>query len=255
MPTLWVPGVCVVCGEQIADTAARCKHCKASQTSLACRLCGAFLAKGARYCNECKTYQGWRSAIPGNALVLSLIASVLSLIGLLAPQVLKFLDLRSKTSGYFLDTRIDKPASGSEDDSVILVTVTNEGLRPARVEHASLNFGTPRILDADLEILNRDALVIPPKDSRDLKLYADALLIVGWPAADAKKAVLDQAKADLGKALCEAKVTLSVTVVERNRLGNLEPERDIGPLPFVRGTARKWVFERIGGDDPGDCPS
>lgn len=250
-----MPGVCRACAETIEETATRCKHCKSWQSASPCRVCGAYLPNGAKYCNECKSYQGWRGAIPGNALVLSLIASVLSLIGLLAPQLFKFLDLRSKTSGYFLETRPDKAASGSEDDSVIVVTVTNEGLRPVRVEHASIHFGTPRIAETDLEILNRDALVVPPKSSRELKLYSDALPIAGWPAADAKKEVLDAAKAELGNVLCQAEVTLSVTVVERGRLGNLEPERDIGPLPIVRRTARKWVFERTAGDDPGDCPS
>lgn len=244
--------LCLACGMDIPSAATRCKTCKAPQQAKPCRVCGAYIDRQARFCVDCKSYQDFRRSIPANALVLSLVASILSLTGLLAPQFLKFLDLRSKTSGFYLETRIDGAASGSDQDSVIFVTIENDGLRPASVERASLDLGTPRISVTELEILNREAMTIPPRSSRQLKLFAESLAITDWPANEPRE-VMMAAKAKLGQDLCTANPTLSVFVVEHGRLGNREQARNIGPLPFVKRAARKWVFERAEGDDPGDC--
>ncbi len=242
---------CTTCGLGIPFAAIWCKECKAPQKADECRVCGAVIPRYAKVCNTCKSYQDWRRRIPGDQVALALLVAILSLLSTLLPQVIKFVNLRSRTSGFYLSSDIDEPASKSKERSVMSIRLTNEGGRPARVEHVRIDFGTKELAQIrDFPILNRGNMVVPAGDKSDLKVFVHGLSNTPTTKLDIEK---------LATALCTAKTTIYVTVRERSRLfGTLEPEKEIDPIEVPKNAARDWVLERVPATGTGfkkeNCP-
>jgi ribosomal protein L40E len=242
---------CNTCGLDIPLSAVWCKECRAPQKAETCRICGAVIPEHAKVCNTCKSYQDWRHRIPGDQVALALIVAILSLLGTLLPQVIKFANLRSRTAGFFLSTEIDEPASKSKERSVMTVRLTNQGGRPSQVESARIDFGTSGLAAIeDFPVLNRGSMTVPAEDKSDLKLFVHE-----FKSPPVTKAEIEK----LASALCSAKTVVHIKVRERSRLfGTLEPERDIEPVKLPTNAARDWILERVTITGSGfvkeDCP-
>lgn len=183
-------------------------------------------------------------------MTLALTTSVLSLIGLLAPQALKFVNLHSRTSGFFRDV----DSKQREDRHLITVTLTNEGGRSAEVQSARIDFkrsdGRPSSLaSADLDIQNRSAMIVRPSATVDLALWAENVMAAGTPPVTAASSVKDDFKLKLAEELCNTDAVVNITVRERSRFNILEPPTPI-PMPLTRDGLQVWVLERTTGKPP-----
>src|SRR5258706_4824057 len=81
---------CNLCAKEIEFEAKKCVACGALQDAKDCVACGARIPPAAGRCGSCSTFQGWRRMIPGNALVLTLLLSLISVITAIAPGVIAF---------------------------------------------------------------------------------------------------------------------------------------------------------------------
>lgn len=228
---------CVACGYLIPLSAAWCKECRAPQSGEACRVCGAFMPRHASVCNTCKAYQDWRRRIPGDQVTLALIAAILSVLGAVLPKFVDFVNLPSRTSGFFLSNTKEPAVSGSNDFTVITVRLVNEGGRPAQVERAKIDFGSSEVPPIEeFTIVNRENMVVPGGGKFvDLKLYARELM---QPmSADAIERLANDVSATT--------TTITVSVRERSRvLGELQSEADV-TIKVPAATARDWVYQRL----------
>lgn len=242
---------CEVCGLPIPATAIKCKECKSAQRGKDCVHCGASIPGKATVCSECDGYQDWRRRVPVSQMTLALLVAVFSVIGASFPYAVKFINLRSQTSGFFLETAIDKTLTNSDERSVITARLTNDGGRASEAKGARIDFGLAALPPATLEIMNRNSSVVPAGGTSDIRLFVYGLKTKQPPGANVTEQQSNAARADLALALCSAKVTLFVSVRERSRLGRLESPKDLEPIDIPTATAREWVLERIlGVPDP-----
>jgi hypothetical protein len=236
---------CDVCGSEIAISARWCKECEAPQKGHACRNCGAVIPIGATVCKSCDAFQDWRRSIPGDQVTLALLVAVFTALGALAPYVIKFINLPSKTSGLMLKMDPNPDVTGR---SFMVVRLTNDGGRPAKVERARIEIpigDSKRSIDFDIK--NRESMVVAAGSTSDVNLFATEI-------PDAPSG-LKEVQA-LAAALCKAKVNIYVGMRERSRVfGTLMPEKEIEAIEVPSTTARDWVFERIivDGFEKRDC--
>ncbi|SRR6266568_4694611 len=251
VPTSALLKQCDICGKPIPREAKKCTECDSAQNGKDCVVCGARMPLKARRCGQCESFQDWRRRIPGDQTTLALLAAILSILGTLGPQVLKFIDLRSQTTGFFLD--IERPGA---ERHCITVRLVNDGGRPALAESARIDFVPEvkqqrRVQAADLAIVNRTAKGIQARKSSDLALYIRDLKFVGAPKLPpfADAAALDAAnnayKADVAQALCSTKTVLTVQVNERDWVNRVKPHPVTVELD--KDAAQKWVLERMVG--------
>lgn len=232
--------ICKGCGNKIPIPAVVCKDCKSPQTEKACCICGTLIPATANYCNACKGFQDWRRRIPGDQVALALLVAILSLVGTLVPQILKFINLPSRTSGFFLESKLfpETEPPYTKTHSVLTVRLTNEGGRPAQVEGARIDFGDAGLTAVpDLEIVDRAASVVPLRDKSDVKLFAYDLVNPPTTQDQIDRVALQ---------LCKAEVNIFVSVRERSRVfGALLPARDLDPIRVPARTALAWFVERV----------
>jgi predicted nucleic acid-binding Zn ribbon protein len=245
--------LCRICGKDIPASAIKCTECDSPLYGLNCVVCGAPMPTKATRCSQCDGFQDWRRRIPGDQVTLALLVSILSITGLLAPQVLHFINLRSRTSGFFLDVDQVK----ADRRHFITVRLTNEGGRSAQVEMAHIDFrrthGISRVKGTDLDIANRSAMIVPATATVDLKLYTDDLTFVGEPSGPAE--ANDAYNKDVAKELCSTDVLLTINVRERDRFNRLGKPNSV-TMAMTRDAAESWVLERATGKIPEDtsCP-
>jgi len=236
---------CPVCGNEIPAPAIKCTECDSPLGGKACVSCGAPMPPNAERCWRCQSFQNWRRHISVNQLTLALLASILSIAGLLAPQVLHFINLRSRTSGFFLD--IDQVKN---ERHFIIVRLTNGGGRSSQVEDARIDFkrtvkDPSRVQGTVLDVMNRSAMIVPAAGTVDLELYADNLTFVGAPIGG-DSASDNNYKRDVAKDLCTTDAVLTINVRERDRLNRLEKPQPV-TIAMTRDTMEMWVLERTTG--------
>jgi len=226
---------CKGCGNDIPIAATLCKDCKTPQDEKPCRSCGTPISAGATVCNACKGFQDWRRRIPGDQVVLALLVALLSVLSTLLPQVVKFLNLPSRTTGFFIDSAYHP---FSKDHSMLTVRLMNEGGRPSQVEGARIDFGVQGLEPVrELEIVDRRGLVVPPHDKSDIQFFV----------YDLQHPPATQGEVDrVTNALCTATTNIYVSVRERSRVfGTMQPAGELDPIQIPARVARDWVVERL----------
>jgi predicted nucleic acid-binding Zn ribbon protein len=253
---------CPICGKQIPNSAIKCILCDSPLGGPACVTCGAPIPLKAKRCWQCDSFQDWRKRIPGDNVTLALLLSILSIIGILAPEILHFINLRSRTSGFFLDA--DHENKKYAGQHFITVRLTNDGGRSAQVEEdrgaARIDFkrtvsDRSRVLGADLDIVNRGAMIIRAGRTVDLALNADNLTFVGAPADDAPSIQKDNYRHQIAQDLCTTDAVLTINIRGRDRFNRLEKARPV-TMAMTRDKMNAWVLERTIGNPQGEinCP-
>jgi predicted nucleic acid-binding Zn ribbon protein len=241
---------CDVCGKDIQRSALKCTECESAQGGTDCLICGARIPRHALRCSQCDSFQDWRRHIPGNQVTLALLVSILSVLSTLSPQILRFINLRSETAGFFLDVEKQNPNT-STARHYIRVRLRNEGGRPAQVEKAtaSIEFrrkqkdSPSRVKSTELDIINRGAMIIPASSVSDLLLYVDDLTFDGAPNNPAKN---DDYKAGISKELCSTNAFVVVNIRERSRFNSLGAAKPV-EMEMTKSAAQSWVQERLVG--------
>lgn len=222
---------CQVCAEIIDRTAQRCNKCESWQDGKSCKLCGMWIPKAALRCGKCEAFQDWRGRLPANALMLSLIVSLVSVVGAVAPALLNILSLPSDTAVIFLDgSKIHDDVDPTKRS--IVVRALNGGGSSSIAKRATLLL--PKAEPVELEIGNPGDSQVPANGKTDLKLTADKVV----PQKDATAN-------EIYAALCTAEVTLQLHVDERNRRGKFKPR-----VPPVETTVpgpklHEWLTDKI----------
>jgi RNA polymerase subunit RPABC4/transcription elongation factor Spt4 len=234
---------CDICAELIDVAAKYCTKCESYQSGKPCRLCGKYMPPRAVRCPACETFQDMRRWIPGNTVVLALLVSLISVIGTVAPAVVKLVNYHSKTTGLVLGTEIDPKVDGSK--SILWVRAFNSGGRPSLIRDAELNLAPVRA-SVDIEILNMKDAQAPASGKTDLRLFADK---VNLNPGQTKKCLLEL--------LAKTDVTLTLIVDESDRLGRAIPSQRIPLTVRANSTLgkglREWTAQRIKGESGGGC--
>jgi RNA polymerase subunit RPABC4/transcription elongation factor Spt4 len=230
---------CVLCSSLIDATAKFCNTCKAYQDGKTCGSCGRWIPRDAQQCPECKTFQDLRRFATGDALVLSLLISLISVISAVGPAILNLINLRSKTAGFLISSEIDQAIN--RDKRVLVVRVMNSGGRASVVNEASLDLTAVAGGVVPLDIMNARDRQVRASGQTDLKLFGD----------DSAFAIARRQAPVVIAALCTAKVSLTVTVGEQNLVGSTyeAPHR----IPVSGRSVRLFVADRLMGKDPEDC--
>lgn len=142
---------CSMCGEDIQQTAKRCKECKSLQFTTQCVVCKEFIPSNADYCNQCKSYQDKRRYFGYFSLsqtALALIVAVLAFLGSSLTAVNEFVHRDSETTIAFQGATADE----------ITLTAMNTGRSPSLLRRYYLKSEDPNALErAEL------ALIVDPK--------------------------------------------------------------------------------------------
>lgn len=238
--------VCKGCGNGIPIAATLCKDCKTPQYEKPCRTCGALIPLSATVCNACKGFQDWRRRVPGDQVVLALLVALLSVLSTLLPQLMKFINLPSRTTGFFVESALP---SFSQDHSMLTVRLMNEGGRPSEVESARIDFGVQGLEPVpELEIVDRRRMIVPPRGKSDVNFF-----IYDLPHSPATQKDVDR----VANLLCTATVNIYVSVRERSRVfGTRQPAKEIDAIQIPARIAHDWVVERLTTPSPTtkECP-
>lgn len=233
---------CNFCAKEIEFEAKKCTACGALQDAKDCVACGARIPPAAKRCGSCSTLQDWRRMIPGNALVLALLLSLISVITAIAPGVVAFVNRPSRTSAVFVGTAPDPGAAGTGND-LFVVRVDNSGGLPSVVERAQLQYRAAGLEPASMRIVNFDQMEIPANGKAHLKLDLETMQV---PAT----ATYDQ----IAEQICRTKATLQMWVQERDRWGTLHAAGDPLKIELRGKEIRDAVLQRMAGEKPKkDC--
>jgi hypothetical protein len=223
----------------MAARAKFCTECKTYRDGKNCKSCGRWIPLGAQQCAECHTFQDFRRFAPGNAVVLSLLLSLISVISAVGPALLNLINFRSETTGFLIGSEFDPAVS--RDKHVLVVRLMNSGGRASFVSDASLDLTTVGGGVVPLEIINNRDRQVRERAQTDLKLFAD----------DSAFTVAQGTIPEVIAGLCSAKVSVVVTVGEENLVGSIhEASRRI---PAPGRSVRLFVARRLTGKDPEDC--
>ena len=176
--------------------------------------------------------------IPGNALVLTLLLSLISVITAVAPGIIAFVNRPSRTSAVFIGTAPDPAAAGTAND-LFVVRVDNSGGLPSVVERAQLQYRAVGLGTASMRIVNFDQMEIPANGKAHLKLDLENVQI---PATATYDQVAEQ--------ICRTNATLEMRVQERDRWGTLHPAGDPLKVELRGKEIRDAVLQRMAGEKP-----
>jgi RNA polymerase subunit RPABC4/transcription elongation factor Spt4 len=144
-PTAASPKPCLKCKSETGGDP-KCPVCGALQRNAKpCGICRELINFESNYCNACKSYQGYFRYVSLSQTMVALLATVLSLVLALIPQVDNFLRRESNTSFTVV---------GADGDA-IYVRVMNSGRKPSIIRTCSLSIAG--IKDPiTLDLLNKD---------------------------------------------------------------------------------------------------
>jgi hypothetical protein len=235
---------CRICATRIALDAKKCTACQSWQKGKPCVHCATWISRAAIRCEKCSTFQNWRRRIPGSALVLALLVSLVSALGPAVNAVVYVFRLPSETTASVLDasTFVEKV---SKQNRVLLVQAINFGGSSSLIRRADVDLTSVGAVVVKLENLTARNAEVPANGRSDLMFFAEEIQL------DAGKT-----KNDVALALCTHSVTLLLRVDERNRLGKLVPRPDPLRIEVPGPDIRDWVLDKIAGgttEDWGDC--
>jgi hypothetical protein len=148
------------------------------------------MPEAVRRCRECKAFQDVRRFIPGSEVVLALLVALISVLSAAVPLAYRAWNYRSDTTVYLLGAADSEKAGGP----VVMVAVTNDGLRPAVVQEAiKLSWETPPIplMTSTLRILNPQSRIVLPGQTSVLELTGAGVGVIGKPTpTDVEQALL-----------------------------------------------------------------
>ena len=171
--------------------------------------------------------------VPGNAMVLTLLLSLISVITAVAPAAISFVNRPSRTSALFIGTEPEPAAAGTAND-LFVVRVDNSGGLPSVVERAQLQYPAASLEPASMRIVNFDQMEIPASGKAHLKLDLENVEI-------SATATPDQVAAQM----CSAKATLQIWVQERDRWGTLHPAGDPLKIELKGKQIRDAILQRM----------
>jgi hypothetical protein len=231
---------CEMCGSVVNAAARTCKDCKAYKDGKDCKVCGKWIPKGAIDCPECKGAQAWlRRFVSLDAAFLGMLAGLISVIGSVAPGIIRMINYGSQTTAYVLRAERDPKISDQKD--VLVIRVQNSGGQPSIITSASLNLKeaggdiVPLVVSGDLHV--------PPNGASDVKLFAsdDAFSV----PPDSRAKIIDQ--------LCSQSAIVELKVEEKSRFGKKVPNQRV-PMAIDVTTIRSWAAQRLIPTRPELCP-
>jgi hypothetical protein len=233
---------CNVCASEMEFESQKCVKCGALQKAKDCVACGARIPLAAGRCVSCSTFQGWRRLIPGNALVLTLILSLISVITAIAPGIIAFVNRPSRTTALFVGTSADADSAETTNELLLIRVYNSGGLASVVEPRARLQFRVAGLAPAALQIVNIDQMEIPANGKADLRLDLESVQVFAATPVTTKETVAAR--------LCGAGGTLQVWVKERDRWGELRPAGAPLTIELAGKQIREAVLQRMNGELP-----